>query len=343
MKTSDLERELGLSKHTIRYYEKEGFIDPQRDDNGYRDYSDEDLQTLRLVKFLRNLNVSVDDVKAVINGQLNFHECLEVNKVHLEKQMESMKGIKQTIENYQDKQLPLIPAFENIETDEKHWKWGIHKTTKTVSLGRKLTRAWAKKQLFFSLWSAIVLAAMLTIWFFMIVDIDSMILKILFFLGLAAVIEIIIIGFSFKQISVAMLDEGLNQSVEFFEDGIRYYQYKGFMRNIRYFFSVLFAHEDAMMKTYRYEDISKVTILAKKRYMNLGSPIAYENYVADFQFDFRDGKSFYFYYPMTLDDDAKYIAIILKNKVINIQDEQDVLYAMENGINLTDYMQSKQI
>ena len=26
MKTSDLERELGLSKHTIRYYEKEGFI-----------------------------------------------------------------------------------------------------------------------------------------------------------------------------------------------------------------------------------------------------------------------------------------------------------------------------
>ena len=27
MKTSDLERELGLSKHTIRYYEKEGFID----------------------------------------------------------------------------------------------------------------------------------------------------------------------------------------------------------------------------------------------------------------------------------------------------------------------------
>lgn len=26
MKTNDLERDLGLSKHTIRYYEKEGFI-----------------------------------------------------------------------------------------------------------------------------------------------------------------------------------------------------------------------------------------------------------------------------------------------------------------------------
>ena len=36
MKTNDLERDLGLSKHTIRYYEKEGFIQPQRDENGYR-------------------------------------------------------------------------------------------------------------------------------------------------------------------------------------------------------------------------------------------------------------------------------------------------------------------
>ena len=75
MKTSDLERELGLSKHTIRYYEKEGFITPQRDDNGYRNYSDEDLQVLKLIKFLRGLNISIDDVKAIVNGHLDFHEC----------------------------------------------------------------------------------------------------------------------------------------------------------------------------------------------------------------------------------------------------------------------------
>ena len=60
MKTSDLERELGLSKYTLRYYEKEGLITPQRDDNGYRHYSDEDLQTLKLVKFLRGLNMEKD-------------------------------------------------------------------------------------------------------------------------------------------------------------------------------------------------------------------------------------------------------------------------------------------
>ena len=53
MKTHELEKELGISKHTIFYYEKEGIITPQRDDNGYRSYSQDDLQKLIMVKFLR--------------------------------------------------------------------------------------------------------------------------------------------------------------------------------------------------------------------------------------------------------------------------------------------------
>ena len=44
LKTHELEKELGISKHTIFYYEKEGIVTPQRDDNGYRSYSQEDLQ-----------------------------------------------------------------------------------------------------------------------------------------------------------------------------------------------------------------------------------------------------------------------------------------------------------
>ena len=39
MKTHELEKELGISKHTIFYYEKEGIITPQRDDNGYRSFT----------------------------------------------------------------------------------------------------------------------------------------------------------------------------------------------------------------------------------------------------------------------------------------------------------------
>lgn len=38
MKTNELEKEIGLSKYTIRYYEKEGLIQHKREENGYRDY-----------------------------------------------------------------------------------------------------------------------------------------------------------------------------------------------------------------------------------------------------------------------------------------------------------------
>ena len=70
----------------------------------------------------------------------------------------------------------------------------------------------------------------------------------------------------------------------------------------------------------------------------MGSPIAYEVYIADFEFYFKDGKKFYFFWPLTLDNDAKYIAIILEDKVKNINDKDHALYAMKNGLNLTDYM-----
>lgn len=82
MKTHELEKELGISKHTIFYYEKEGIVTPQRDANGYRSYNQDDLQKLIMIKFLRNLNISIDDVKAILNNELDFKECLEINQIH---------------------------------------------------------------------------------------------------------------------------------------------------------------------------------------------------------------------------------------------------------------------
>lgn len=38
-------------------------IHPLRDDNGYRNDTYQDIQTLELVKFLRNLGISIDDAK----------------------------------------------------------------------------------------------------------------------------------------------------------------------------------------------------------------------------------------------------------------------------------------
>lgn len=339
MKTSDLEKELKLSKHTIRYYEKEGLVTPQRDSNGYRNYSDEDIQTLKLVKFLRGLDISIDDVKAIINGELDFHECLEVNQVHLEKQIESMKEMKQAIDAYHDKDLPLIPGLENIEVNTKNWKLGYQKTTKAVSLGRKLTKAWAKRQMLAAGGSSLALSAAFTVWLSIVIDpiIVRIIVFICFFLGLF----VLMIATAFRQTFAMMIDNSLDQSVEFLSEGIRYYQFKGLKANLKYFIAVLMNKDKDIMKFYRYEDITKVCIYTNLKYMNMYSPIAYDVYVMDFEFHFSDGNKFYFFWPMILDDDSRYIGAILEAKVPCIEDKENVLYAMKNGINITDYMLHK--
>ena len=40
MKINELEKILGIERANIRYYEREGLIDPKRGDNGYRDIMD---------------------------------------------------------------------------------------------------------------------------------------------------------------------------------------------------------------------------------------------------------------------------------------------------------------
>ena len=46
MKINELEDLLGVSKATIRYYEDQGLVIPPRTDNGYREYSDEEVQRI---------------------------------------------------------------------------------------------------------------------------------------------------------------------------------------------------------------------------------------------------------------------------------------------------------
>ena len=53
MTTHEVEEMLGITKQTLIYYEKEGFITPQRDSNNYRNYLKKELDILELVLLLR--------------------------------------------------------------------------------------------------------------------------------------------------------------------------------------------------------------------------------------------------------------------------------------------------
>ena len=58
MKINEVEAAVGVTKKNIRFYEEEGLITPSREPgNGYRSYSQADVERLRRIKLLRKLDV----------------------------------------------------------------------------------------------------------------------------------------------------------------------------------------------------------------------------------------------------------------------------------------------
>ena len=63
MTIKELEKRTGLPRTSIRFYEQEGFLHPERRENNYRDYSQEDVCTLEKIKLLRQLSLDLDTIR----------------------------------------------------------------------------------------------------------------------------------------------------------------------------------------------------------------------------------------------------------------------------------------
>jgi len=63
MNIKEIESKSGLSRANIRFYENEGLLSPARKDNGYRDYSEENLELLKKIRLMRELGISLDQIK----------------------------------------------------------------------------------------------------------------------------------------------------------------------------------------------------------------------------------------------------------------------------------------
>ena len=77
MKIKELEQASGIPRASIRFYEKEGLLEPERRDNGYRDYSEGDLETLKKILLLRTLQVPLKDIRALQAGEETLDRVLD--------------------------------------------------------------------------------------------------------------------------------------------------------------------------------------------------------------------------------------------------------------------------
>ena len=120
MTIGEIEAQTGLSRATVRYYESEGFIHPERRENDYREYSQDDLETLLRIKLLRALSVSLPDIRAVQEGSESLESLMARQALRLRQEQEALSAaeevcrqIRETQTDY--RQLDARPYLTGLE------------------------------------------------------------------------------------------------------------------------------------------------------------------------------------------------------------------------------------
>ncbi|MBR5474524.1 MAG: MerR family transcriptional regulator [Lachnospiraceae bacterium] len=87
MKIKDVESLAGITKKNIRFYEEQGLLSPKRNsENGYREYTQEDIAVLRRIKLLRKLGISIDETRQILCGTLTVGDGMRRHLISLERE-----------------------------------------------------------------------------------------------------------------------------------------------------------------------------------------------------------------------------------------------------------------
>ena len=119
MKIKEVEKQLSISSHALRYYEKMHLIHPHRDENGYRDYNMQDIDRLKKIRFLRELEIPIEDIAAILDQSTNFQTVLEHHIQKLDTKIASLQYIQQICQEFQDKGIPVLDVLTQEQLQEQ--------------------------------------------------------------------------------------------------------------------------------------------------------------------------------------------------------------------------------
>lgn len=116
---NEVSKNTNLTKKAIEYYIGQGLISPAVLENGYRDFSEDDRKLLSQISVLRKLDISTDEIKAVLSDRTNT----ALQKISVRKEMEfqretTKKAILNKLSNgtmYSEISLELL-AIEKAKT-----------------------------------------------------------------------------------------------------------------------------------------------------------------------------------------------------------------------------------
>ena len=101
MQINEVIQQVDLTKRAIKYYEEQGLLSVNKDENGYRNYTKEDVALLKEISVYRKLGISIKDIKILLEKKdyqlLNNIYKEKINK--LEECRNEAESLKRFIDN----------------------------------------------------------------------------------------------------------------------------------------------------------------------------------------------------------------------------------------------------
>lgn len=117
MLLNEIVQEVGMTKRAIKYYEEKGLLSVKKDENGYRNYTKENVEILKKISIYRKLGIGIDDVKKLLETNdkktlLNiYHQKLQ----EMQTEKSELEALKEFIDDGDPDKANELLDYETIE------------------------------------------------------------------------------------------------------------------------------------------------------------------------------------------------------------------------------------
>lgn len=108
--------EMGVTAHTLRYYERIGLLHPiGRGQNGHRAYTEDDLGWIYWLKLLRESGMSIQTMQRYVSITRAGEHTLEERCQMLEQHRDSLRARVEQLQSYLDKLEKKVEFYRGYE------------------------------------------------------------------------------------------------------------------------------------------------------------------------------------------------------------------------------------
>ncbi len=104
---SQVAERFGIEPHTLRFYEKEGLVAPERTESGIRIYGEEEMSQLEMIMCLKGTGMPLKDIKRyfdlVNRGNDTLDQRLEIFTDHRRHVLEQIEELKRNLSKIEHK------------------------------------------------------------------------------------------------------------------------------------------------------------------------------------------------------------------------------------------------